>query len=152
MNCGCNPPLPTPYEFKIIDDPLKYINSNVKLPNSTDRERCLIKKIVGEYLDIINKLECGIQPDIENLLQEISLIDMKNGYSFSVTKQIYSSIPQEEDYLKKSQYLSEFKTPEEKKKVLSNLGLDGMKHIVLSKYEYDQLDEYDEDAIYFITD
>jgi len=40
----------------------------------------LKEKIIYEYLDIINKLECGIQEDLEFLLEEISLVDiMENG-------------------------------------------------------------------------
>lgn len=151
INCGCNPPMRGPIDFNIIDPPSFYIDSVTLLPRGTDRDDCLKEKIIQEYLDIINKLECGIQPDIENILEEISLIDMKNNWNFSVAKEIFSSIPEEEDYLRRSQYLSEFKNKEEKEKVLKNLGIDGMKHVILSKREFDQLKEYDKDTIYFVT-
>jgi hypothetical protein len=40
----------------------------------------LKNKIICEYLGIIDKLECGIQLDLEFLLEEISLVDiLENG-------------------------------------------------------------------------
>ena len=38
----------------------------------------LKQKIILDFLNIVNKLECGIQPDLEFLLQEISLIYIYN--------------------------------------------------------------------------
>lgn len=90
LNCGCGP-VPEPIEFDIIENPSIYINSGIILPNKIDNYCCLIKKIIQEYLDIINKLECGIQPDLENLLQEISLIEIKDNKNFYITKKIYDS-------------------------------------------------------------
>ena len=43
---------------------------------SIDEIECLKKKVICEYNEILRQLECGIQPDIENLLEEISLIDI----------------------------------------------------------------------------
>lgn len=77
LNCGCGQ-VPEPIEFDIIGTPSVYTDNSVILPNKTDNTCCLIEKIIQEYFDIINKLECGIQPDLENLLQEISLIYMNN--------------------------------------------------------------------------
>ena len=38
----------------------------------------LKQKIILDFLNIVNKLECGIQPDLEFLLQEISIVYIKN--------------------------------------------------------------------------
>lgn len=151
MRCGCSDIKHDPIEFKIDSTPITYINTNILLPNETEDDCCLMNKIIYEFLDIVNKLECGIQPDIENLLQEISLMDMKNNWNFSVAKEVYSSHPEEDDLLRKSKYLSEFETQEEKDRVLDNLGIDGVKHVILSQRELDTLDHIDENAIYFVT-
>lgn len=152
LNCGCGN-VSVPFEFQIYTDPIFVSNINFILPNTTDRSDCLMEKIIQDYFEIINKLECGIQPDLENILEEMSLIEMKNNWNFSVTKKVYSSSDdEEEDYLKRSQYLSEFETEEEKNQAIKNLGLDGTKHIILSKLEYENLTEYEKDAIYFVTE
>lgn len=76
----CNP-IQEPFEFSIPCD--KSIYGNTKFPELFPLEHniCELKeKIIYEYLDIINKLECGIQEDLEFLLEEISLVDiMENG-------------------------------------------------------------------------
>lgn len=94
LNCGCGQ-VPEPIEFDIIGTPSVYTDNSVILPNKTDNTCCLIEKIIQEYFDIINKLECGIQPDLENLLQEISLIEINNNRNFGVAKQIYNSVDSE---------------------------------------------------------
>ena len=80
MRCRCNPK-PEPIEFPISDSlkdkgirgipELFPINNNI----------CELKqKIIQEYLQIIDNLECGIQNNLEFLLEEISLIDIiENG-------------------------------------------------------------------------
>lgn len=153
MNCGCGDP-PAPFEFQIYDKPIIVSGLDFSLPNTSDREQCLKEKIIQDYFDIINKLECGIQPELENILEEISLIEMKNNWNFSVAKKVFSSDDDdEEDYLRRSQYLSEFETEEEKEEAVKNLGLDGTKHIILSKVEFDNLEgKYVKDAIYFVTE
>lgn len=79
LNCGCSEPYFGPIMFDISDDNIQIISSTQKklLPDiSESKIWCLKEKVIKEYLDILNKLECGIQPDIENILQEISLIDI----------------------------------------------------------------------------
>ena len=77
MNCRCNP-LPSPFEFQIPESPIK--SKTLKgLPElfPIEHNLCELKqKIIQEYLQIIDKLECGIQKDLEFLLEEISLIDI----------------------------------------------------------------------------
>ena len=80
------------------------------------------------------------------------LFRIMNNWNFSVTKKGFSSEEQESEFLKRSKYLSEFKSQEEKDEAVRNLGLDGTKHIILSKDEFDQLTEYVQDAIYFVTE
>lgn len=78
LNCGCNAPIPEQIIFDIPDDKIQIINSSkIIIPNIDDSKIwCLKEKVIKDYLDILNKLECGIQPNIENILQEISLIDI----------------------------------------------------------------------------
>lgn len=75
-----------------------------------------------------------------------------SNWNFSVTKKGFSSEKEESEFLKRSKYLSEFDTQEEKDTAIRNLGLDGIKHVILSKEEFDQLGEYDMKTIYFVTE
>lgn len=78
-NCGCNNVINEPIEFEIPD----IFNSDYyHIPNylnSPKNIQELKQKIICEYYQIINKLECGIQPDLEFLLEEISLVEINNG-------------------------------------------------------------------------
>ena len=78
--CGCNhPPIPIEYEIppssKIVNQPIK-----LKLPENKEYCECcdLKKKIICDYLSIIQDLECGKYSDLEILLEEISYIEMMN--------------------------------------------------------------------------
>ena len=54
-----------------------YLQELFPIVNNIDK---LKNKIICEYLGIIDKLECGIQLDLEFLLEEISLVDIiENG-------------------------------------------------------------------------
>lgn len=78
-----------------------------------------------------------------------------SNWNFSVTKKGFSSVEEgkeESEFLKKSRYLEEFESEEEKDEAVKNLGLDRIKHIFLSKEEFDQLTEYDRNSIYFVTE
>jgi hypothetical protein len=78
---------------------------------------------------------------------------MDSNWNFAVSKKVFSSDDEEdEDYLRRGKYLSEFESEEEKDKAIKNLGLDGIKHIILSKPEFDNLDGYIKDTIYFVTE
>ena len=77
--CGCNP-IQEPFEYQIPDI---YLNRHKEykelfpISNNIQKKK---KKIICEYLGIIDKLECGIQLDLEFLLEEISLVDIiENG-------------------------------------------------------------------------
>jgi len=77
---------------------------------------------------------------------------MNSNWNFTVSKRVFSTDnEEEEDYLRRGKYFSEFKTEEEKDRAIKNLGIDNVKHIILSKMEFDNLNEYVKDAIYFVT-
>lgn len=90
VKCGCNP-VNEPFEFKICD--ATYINpSRIELPYGNDSDLCALRnKILSDYCDILNKLECGIQLDLELILEKISIMEMNNNCSFNSLKQIYQS-------------------------------------------------------------
>ena len=78
--CGCNP-IQEPFEFPINKAQTGsypgYLQELFPIVNNIDE---LKNKIICEYLGIIDKLECGIQLDLEFLLEEISLVDiLENG-------------------------------------------------------------------------
>lgn len=74
-NCGCLQIDNTYKETEIAPT----IKTNIKLtiPNNHVGEIQELKdKVICEFFKIIKQLECGIQPDLEFLLEEISLIDI----------------------------------------------------------------------------
>lgn len=76
-----------------------------------------------------------------------------SNWNFSVIKKGFSSVEEEEsEFLKRSKYLEEFDSEEEKDKAVKNLGLDRIKHVFLSKEEFDQLTTYDRNSVYFVTE
>ena len=91
LNCGCGGPQYV-QEYTIGNDFQLSNNFDVKLPNTTDKISCLKRKVINDYLDIIDKLECGIQSDIENVLQEISLITIKTIQDVHLTFESYFEI------------------------------------------------------------
>jgi len=64
--------------------------------------------------------------------------------NFGVAKKIYSNNDgtDEDDYLRKNNQLSEFEKSNEKYRAIKNLGLDGINHVIISRLEYDNLNEY----------
>ena len=151
MNCGCNPPVENgSIVIKIEKREPSY--RGIKLPNSTDKTEELKCEIIQDFLDVVDNLECGIQPDLQELLEELSILEIMNPGNFNVTKKIYASNKEEgDDILRKSKYFSDFNTEEDRRKALQNLGIDSVKHIVLSREEYENMEYFDKNAIYFIT-
>ena len=83
-NCGCIP-IQEKFEFPIVDlDTSTIINKSLSLiddykPSCANDSLCeLKKKIISDFHGILKQLECGIQPDLEFLLQEISLAYISN--------------------------------------------------------------------------
>ena len=75
--CCCDNKIHEQIEFPIEEDinqDLELYSDCFNISNLDD----LKLKIIQDFLNIVNKLECGIQPDLEFLLQEISIIYIKN--------------------------------------------------------------------------
>lgn len=154
MNCGCGEVSNEHFEFNIVDKPINSMVVDFELPYKTDRTDCLIEKIIQDYYKIIDNLECGIQPDLENILEEISLIDIKTIKNFGIAKKVYSNNDgtDEDDYLRTEKQLSEFSKESEKDKVINNLDLDKIDHVLMSRLEYDNINEYLENTLYLVQD
>lgn len=75
--CGCNPVL-EPIEYKIDNSTVNIKNLQLPelFPIQNDLQE-LKNKIIEEYFTILDKLECGIHPDLEFLLEEISLVEIR---------------------------------------------------------------------------
>lgn len=123
FGCGCREISRTPIEFKIESCPQVHINCGPLLPNTNDEDFDKLRnKIICDFKKVIKQLECGIQPDIEIILEEISLLFM-NGCGYNVAKKMYSTDIEEDYFLRHNNFLSEFNTQEEKDQVLLNLGI-----------------------------
>lgn len=116
-NCGCSKINNEPYEFKIKDCDKPQVCSNCKLlPNETEEDWCrLMNKVICDFLKVIKQLECGIQPDIEIILEEISLIYMNNCKQYGVVKRVFISPNQSSnnEYIPENEYsFSQYVTKE----------------------------------------
>ena len=75
--CDCNKiPIPEKFEFEIPSiKPETIIFPIEELTVNKDLLTKLKQKIICDYYNILDKLECGIQPDLQILLEEISLVE-----------------------------------------------------------------------------
>lgn len=98
LGCGCKEISQTPIEFKI--DTCSQINTNygLTLPNINNSNELdsLKNKVICDFQKIIKQLRCGIQPDIEIILEEISLIFIMN---YNVVKLVSEQNISENNYL-----------------------------------------------------
>lgn len=132
-NCGCREISHEPIEFEIQKRPQVYVNCGPLLPNDNEPDLCeLQSKVICDFKDVIKQLECGKKPDIENILEQISLIFMK-GCGYNVAKKMYSTDLEEDYFLRHNNFLSEFETQEEKDQVLLNLGIYGKINNMVTK-------------------
>ena len=154
LNCGCSDISTEHIEFNIINNPINSMTIDFELPKGTDNIDCLREKIIQDFYKIVDNLECGIQLDLEEILENISSIDIKLSRNFGVAKKIYSNNDgtDEDDYLRKNNQLSEFEKSNEKYRAIKNLGLDGINHVIISRLEYDNLNEYLQNTLYFVQD
>ena len=75
--CGCNP-IQEPFEYSLNPN-LKRTNNykfNELFPIQIDRDK-LKDKLICEFEEILDKLECGLHPDLEPLLEDLSWIYIK---------------------------------------------------------------------------
>lgn len=75
--CGCNP-ISEPFEYSLNPN-LKRTNNykfNELFPIQIDREK-LKDKLICEFEEILDKLECGLHPDLEPLLEDLSWLYIK---------------------------------------------------------------------------
>ena len=75
LNCGCIELDFRLKESEIKDPPKRQPKIHLEIFEDFDLQE-LKDKVICEYERIIHQLECGIQPDLEFLLEEISLIDI----------------------------------------------------------------------------
>lgn len=75
--CGCNP-VPKPFEYTIEENSRKKIRGDFKelFPIEINLDK-LKEKLICEFEETLDKLECGLHPDLEFLLQDISWIYIK---------------------------------------------------------------------------
>lgn len=73
--CQCLNPIPEKFEFEVIDNSasIPISQENISYYNNTDQ---LKEKVICDFIHILDQLECGIQPNLEILLEEISLINI----------------------------------------------------------------------------
>lgn len=73
----CCPPEQTPYEYELPNIIIP-LSGKLKI-NIPKTDICKLKmKVYKELLDIICKLENGIQPSLELILEEISAVQLEN--------------------------------------------------------------------------
>ena len=75
LNCGCIELDFRHKEFEIKESSKSNPEIHLDVFDNLDIQE-LKDKVICEYNRIIHQLECGIQPDLEFLLEEISLIDI----------------------------------------------------------------------------
>lgn len=75
--CGCNP-VSEPFEYTIKQNLGKKANGNFKelFPLEVNLDE-LKENLICEFEEILDKLECGLHPDLEFLLRDISQIYIK---------------------------------------------------------------------------
>lgn len=84
LNCGCNDPTHHYIEFHIRGSVENPFSPSIQLPKKDSHIDELKDKIICEYINIIDKLECGIQEDLRNLMEEISLLEINEEF-FGIT-------------------------------------------------------------------
>ena len=77
--CKCCQPIIPIFEFEINNDIFIPNVEDIILPIIPETDIDLLKdKIICEYKLIISELEKGYKPDLEFLLEEISVVDLEN--------------------------------------------------------------------------
>lgn len=77
--CKCCKPIIENFEFELNDDIFVANNQNIKIPIEPITDIDFLKdKIICEYKYIISELEKGHYPNLEFILEEISVVDLEN--------------------------------------------------------------------------
>lgn len=77
--CKCCPPIIPIFEFDLTDDIFIPSVNDINIPITPETDIDLLKdKIICEYKLIISELEKGRRPDLEFLLEEISVVDLES--------------------------------------------------------------------------
>lgn len=75
--CKCyKNPIPEKFEFKIEEKDSLISNIFPQDNNSYYNLDELKEKTICDFMHVLDQLECGIQPDLEIILEEISLINI----------------------------------------------------------------------------
>lgn len=112
--CGCNDVTSQPIEF-IIPESEYSTKLNItkhKLFEIYEDISKLKKDVICDFLCVLKQLECGIQPDLENIKYNIMKIDCNTIGLANINT-----------FLKKERYLSEFNTEHKKELARNNLGI-----------------------------
>lgn len=145
IKCGCNP-VPTPIEFEL---PLLPSQRKCKISlkkRELDLE-ALEKEVICDYNKILKNLRCGIQPDLFEIKNKISMIDLEINYKNIMMIQSNGH----GTYLKYKNFLSEFDSEEEKDLAVKNLGLNDTEIITERNYKaIEDAKTYKTDTIYFV--
>ena len=77
--CRCCNPIIENFEFELGNDIFISNNLDIKIPIQPTTDIDFLKdKIICEYKLIISELEKGHKPDLEFILEEISVVDLEN--------------------------------------------------------------------------
>lgn len=72
--CGCT--IYKKYIEEQIEGRINRSDPKIVLPRDREPLCNIKKKVISDICGILKKLECGIQPDLELVLQEISFIEI----------------------------------------------------------------------------
>lgn len=77
--CRCCKPIIENFEFELGDDIFISYKKDIQIPIEPITDIDFLKeKIICEYKRIISELEKGHHPDLEFILEEISVVDLEN--------------------------------------------------------------------------
>ena len=141
--CGCNKPREYQYEYEITSSTI--VNEKECCFGITyESTRKLKDKVICDFLDILNQLECGIKPNLDEINLNIMRIESINicqnkkaGCGFNPNQ-----------FLQRANYLSEFSTVNEKSTAVRNLGLYNVE--IMTENNYEALEHKLDDTLYFV--
>lgn len=135
--CGCNDVTSQPIEFIIPEYSTKLNITKHKLFETYENVSKLKKDVICDFLYILKQLECGIQPDLENIKYNIMKID------YNTILANINTVPKKERYL--PAYIGSGKT-------ISDITIESNKIITYGKrsINYNVTIVNDGDYVYFL--